>query len=169
MHYTSAEANKLLKQLKDEWDNLRLEEEQSCVFTAATVEKVDEVRPEYGFLEMQERLSAVEDKIRTVKHAMNLFNTSHTIPGTEITIDEALVLIPQLSAKKVKLAKMCNRLPKSRKRSAYGEKSNFIEYEYANYNIGEAKEMYDRISERLAALQLGLDKVNATELMKIEI
>ena len=169
MRYTSAEANKLLKQLKDEFDSLRAEEEQTCVFTAATVENVDDVRPEYGFLEMQDRLSELEDKIRTVKHAMNLFNSSRTIPGADVTIDEALVLIPQLSAKKAKLAKMSNRLTKSRKRTGYGEKSNFIEYEYANYNIGEAKEMYDRVSERLAFLQLGLDKVNATETMEINI
>jgi len=169
MQYTSAEANKLLKSLKEEYDAIRTNEEQTCTFVAATVENIEDVRPEYGFLETQDELSALEEKIRKVKHAMNLFNTSHVIPEVGITIDEALVLIPQLTAKKAKLEKMGNRLLKARKTSNYGMKSNFIEYEYANYNISQAKQMYAEVSAELSALQLGLDKINATEKMEIDV
>lgn len=167
MLYTSAEANKLLKLLRDDLESLRLEEEQTCTFVAATVEHPEDVRPEYNFEEMQQKIKEQEDKIRKVKHAMNLFNTTHTLPGSKTTIDEALVLIPQLTAKKAKLSKMCNRQPKARKRPAYGEKTNYIEYEYANYDIAEARSMYASVSDELAFLQLGLDKVNTTEEMDI--
>lgn len=169
MLYTSAEANKLLKKLMDDRDRLLLEEEQTSVFTAATFENVEDVRPEYGFLETQDALAEIERQIRLVKHAINQFNITHYIPDTGLTIDEALVKIPQLTARRLKLGKMCKRQPKARKKPSYGEKTNFIEYEYANYNVETATQAYNQACEQLSLLQLGLDKINSTVTMEIEI
>lgn len=170
MRYTSAEANKLLKSLEDERAQMCMMENQSSVFICAMQENPDEVRPEYGFLETQCEISVIESKIRKVKHAINVFNTTHEVPGFGMTIDQMLVFIPQLSARKRVLSGMAQRLPKARKQSRYGvEKSNFIEYEYANYNTEEARKYYRQISDYLSAAQVALDKLNHSVTMEIDI
>lgn len=169
MRYTSAEANKLLKSLEDERAKMCMKENQSSVFTCATQENPDEVRPEYGFLETQCEISEIESKIRKVKHAISVFNITHEVPGFGMTIDQMLVFIPQLSARKRVLSGMAERLPKARKQSRYGEKSNFIEYEYANYNTEEAGKYYRQISDYLSAAQVALDKLNHSDTMEIDI
>ena len=169
MRCTSAEANKLLKKLYEEREMLSREEAQASVFVAATVENVGDVRPAYSFDEMNERINGVEQKILKVKHAINVFNTTTEIDGFDMTIDEMLVFIPQLTAQKERLKTMSNRLPMQRKSQKYGEKSNFIEYEYANYNTEVALEMFKKISDVLVDAQLALDKVNTTKTMKIDI
>ncbi len=111
MKYTSAQANKLLKKLNDEYDLLLAEEAESSTFLAAMGEDPESVRPEYDYIETQKSLEELGNRIIKLKHAINLFNTSHTLPGFELTVDEALVYIPQLSKKVKKLAEMKARLP----------------------------------------------------------
>lgn len=170
MLYTSAEANKLLRQLQEERFSLEQKEGMSDTFVAATIENPEDVKPEYDFENMQSELKETDRKIRMVKHAINMFNMTHMIPEFDnMTIDEMLVYLPQLKKQKEKLNKMCNKLPKSRKSKMYGEKSNFIEYEYANYDIDLAKKYFNDVSEKLSNAQLALDKINAAETMEINI
>ena len=49
MKYTSAQANKLLKKLNDEYDLLLAEEAESSTFLAAMGEDPESVRPEYDY------------------------------------------------------------------------------------------------------------------------
>jgi hypothetical protein len=48
-----------------------------------------------------------------------VFNVTHTVPGFDMTIDQILVYIPQLTAKKIKLYEMKTKLPKTRDESTY--------------------------------------------------
>ena len=168
MRCTSAEANKLLKQLMDERDRLIRNESQTSRFVAATTEDIENVRPEYNFMEMQDKIREVEQKIRKVKHAINVFNTTHYVDGFGITIDEMLVYMPQLTARKSVLSAMCGKLPKERV-AHYGNKPNFIKYEYANYDISAVEKSYKQVSEMIARAQIELDKANSTETMDIDI
>ena len=77
MEYTSAEANKLLKKLNDMHQARLYEEEQCSTFLAAMGEEPESLRPEYDYTAAQEKLRELEEKIMTVKHAINLFNTTH--------------------------------------------------------------------------------------------
>ena len=90
MRYTSAEANKLLKRLQEEKSNLVCKEEISRVFVAATIEDVEQARPDYNYEEVQAGLVELDRKIRTVKHAINVFNTTHVVDGFDMTIDQLL-------------------------------------------------------------------------------
>ncbi len=54
----------------------------------------------------------MEAKIRKLKHAINIFNATQTVDGFDMTIDELLVYIPQLTKRKSKLLEMKSRLPK---------------------------------------------------------
>ena len=108
MKYTSAEAAKLLRSLNEERDNLLYAESQAKSFVAATTEELDSVRPAYDSKGTAAQLEAIEQKIRSVKHAINVFNTTHVVPGFDMTVDEVLVYIPQLTQRKSKLSQMAS-------------------------------------------------------------
>lgn len=167
MQYTSAEANKLLKRLTEARDALLSKEQQSKEFLASVGEDPETVRPAYDYAAVQAELAALEEKMRRVKHTISVFNTTHTVPGFDMTVDQLLVYIPQLSARKAKLALMADRLPKVREK-AYGA-SAIIDYNYANYDIALVSNDYAAVSELLSKAQTALDVLNSTEIMEIDI
>ena len=81
MKYTSSEANKLLKKLNSDYQNILFTESQSKTFLAATGEDPESVKPAYDFAKTQEEIKAITKKIRTVKHAINQFNTTTVVDG----------------------------------------------------------------------------------------
>lgn len=169
MKYTSAQANKLLKKFNDEYDLLLAEEAESSTFLAAMDEDPESVRPEYDYLETQKSLEELGNRIIKLKHAINLFNTSHTLPGFELTVDEALVYIPQLSKKVKKLAEMKARLPKARENQEYYSRTSIIDYRYINYDRKAVKDDYDRAFDELSALQTALDTLNNSVTLEIDL
>lgn len=160
MKMTSAEANKKLKQMNDEYAELLAKERQASVFNAAVGEDIESVRPEYDYEATQKRLKKLACDIRRLKHSINVFNTTTVIPDLNLTIDEALVFIPQLNNQKRKYAEMKSRLPKSRVPS-YGH-SGIIDYAVINYKLEDAELDYDTMSQMLTKLQTALDVVNNT-------
>lgn len=97
MRVTSAQAAKLLRQLNDELRALQLREGKTSTFVAAIQEDIESVRPAYNFKEMREAQAEVERKIRKLKHALNVFNTTTVVPDFDMTIDEMLIFLPQLN------------------------------------------------------------------------
>ena len=167
MKYTSAEAAKLLKALGEQHDMLVSLESRSSTFVAALSEDVESVRPDYDYEKTKLELDAIEGKMRKVKHAINVFNTTHRLPGFDLTIDEALVYMPQLSERKRRLCGMASVLPKVRERSM--GQSNIIDYRYTNYDPATAQVDMTAAGDQLARLQNALDIVNTTETMEIEL
>lgn len=104
----------------------------------------------------------LEKRVRKIKHAINTFNTTQLVPEFGITIDEMLVLIPQLSAKNKKLAKMAGRLQKQRAAEGQYMELNFIDYTYANYDVKAVKDDFKKVASELSKVQLALDFVNTT-------
>ncbi len=167
MKYTSAQANKLLIQLQEDRDELLSMENQSRVFIAATTEDIEAARPAYSYERTRDELNEIERKIRQVKHSISLFNLTHEVEGFGMTADQLLVYIPQLKQKKSKLGRMARRLPKTRQTPS--NRSNIIEYEYANYDIEQVKMDYLAACDELTRAQLALEKLNTTETMEIDI
>ena len=117
----------------------------------------------------QAQMEAVETKVRRVKHAINAFNHATVVPGFDMTIDEMLVYIPQLTEKKRRLSDMANRLPKERVNSGhYGNKS-IVEYQYANYDVAAAMADMVRVSDELARAQTALDAVNSSAQLEVDL
>lgn len=166
MKYTSAEANKLLRKWNDELSALQQKEARSCEFLAAVGEDPESVRPEYDYAATAAALIALETKIRALKHALNVFNSTTEVPEFGMTVDEMLVYIPQLTARKGKLLAMKSKLPKTRV-EGYG-RSNIIDYTYLNYDLAAVEADYDAVSEELSRAQLALDKVNQTAAFDFE-
>ena len=113
------------------------------------------------------KLAELEEKARIIKHAINLFNVSQPIDDSGMTIDQALVYIPQLSERKRKLAIM-RAVPKKKRSDSYAG-GNLIEYTYANYDIEQAELDYQAAGDELARVQNALDLVNSTVQFDIDI
>ena len=166
---TSAYAAKHLRKLNEQKEALLALEKKSRSFTAAIQEDAESVRPEYDYKAAQEAVVEIEAKIRKLKHTLNCFNSTCVIPEFDMTIDQMLVYIPQLTARKKKLDGMRGKLPKERVQESFGRGNNIIEYNYANYDIALAEADYNTVSDELARAQNALDTVNATVLFEADI
>ena len=169
MKITSAEANKLLRKINAEKASLLSKENSCSVFPAALEEDIESIRPEYDFAETTKELNHLNRKIRDIKHALNIFNSTTELPGTGMTIDQVLVELPMLNERLKTLSRMKDRLPKQRRQDAYGSRAMHIEYDIANYDNKEAAKEYEKVSERISSLQLALDLVNASETFEADI
>ncbi len=171
MQYTSSQAGKILRKLNDDHAALLKKEEMSKDFLVSFGENADSVRPEYDFLSTQKELEELERKIRIVKHALNMFNSQTLIPEFGITIDEMLVLIPQLSKRKQKLSAMKGKLPKMREQGVGGfsRVSAVVEYRYLNYEVAKVESEYEKVVELLAKAQMSLDMVNNSQVLEIDL
>ncbi|MBQ9156735.1 MAG: hypothetical protein IJ137_08140 [Eubacterium sp.] len=166
---TSAIAAKQLRKLNEQRDALLAREKKVKTFTAAIQEDVESVRPAYDFQATQDALTEFEEKIRNLKHTLNCFNSTYVIPEFNMTIDQMLIYIPQLTSRKKQLDGMRSKLPKERVQSTFGRGNNFIEYDYANYEISKAEEAYIAVSDKLAKAQNALDTANTTVLFEADI
>ena len=168
MKMTSAQAAKAAKKLNEEYNAILQKEKLSSTFLAASGEDADSLRPAYDYAETQEKLAAVEKRIRTLKHALNVFNSTHTVPGFDMTVDEMLVYIPQLTARVNKLSEMKARLPKMRVEDRYSRTTNIIDYTHTNYDIDAVSADYEKAADELARAQLALDSFNTTETFEVD-
>ena len=169
MKLTSQEAGKMLKKLNEKVQSLLLMEQKSCSFLASVGEDPETCRPDYDYASVQKEIQELELQVRRLRHALNVFNTTHVVPGFEMTIDEMLVYIPQLTKQKGKLDAMKSELPKSRVEPRYGSAQNFIDYKYLNYSVKTVEEDYERVSAELSKAQTALDLVNSTESFDIDL
>lgn len=158
MKVTSQEANKLLAKLNEDLNLLKSKENENCRFVAANSENKEDLRPDYNFMEMQNNQTILEGRIREIKHAINIFNSTTEVGDTGLTIDNVLVFLPQLTNKKCKLQNMISRKPFKR----IATNGNIIDYEYLNYDLDEAKKEYDAVANLLSNLQNELTKTNVT-------
>ena len=166
MKMTSAQVNKLIRQLSDELKAIEARETNTRSFVAATSENIESVRPEYDYAATQTAIIELENKIRKAKHALNVFNAATVIPEFDMTIDMMLVYLPQLTHRRNRLARMKDVLPKVRE-NKYD--ASFIDYRYANYDIDKANEDYLAADAELTRAQIALDLVNSTVEFELDI
>lgn len=165
-----AVANKELKQLEEEKEYWLNKEKVSCIYTAAINE--EPVIPDYNYIDFARKIEDLDNKAMVIKHAVNLANVTNCvqIDGKTYTIDQLLIRMAQLSARKKTLDNMRKQLPKSRVvHAAYSARSAVSEYQYTNFDVDLIKVEYERISKEIMELQVTLDRFNQTVEIEVEI
>lgn len=165
MQITSAGANKMLRMLEDDKQFLLAQEASAANYIVS--EGVEPVIPDYNYRKTAKMLVEIEAQIRTIKHALNVFNTTTMLEGMQITIDEALVKMAQLNQRKATLDAMRRRLDKERINN-FGH-SNMVEYSCINYDLTEVQDDYQNIAQQIMDLQLALDLTNQTRTFELEL
>lgn len=168
MKATSASANKMIRKLTEDKEFWLNKERSSCVYTVATEE--EPVIPDYSYPEVSAKIAEIDEKILSIRHALNVNNASNQIRVGErtMTVDMILIRMAQLNNRKFMLDKMRKREPKKRLEARqYSQKKTVIEYEYVNYDLEEVKADYEKTDAEIEALQLALDRYNQT--VEIEI
>lgn len=167
MKLTSAEANKMIRALRDQHRLLLMQEENVVSFIAATTENIEEVRPSYSYEETAAKFDEIERKIRKIKHALNVFNATTVVDGFDMTIDEMLVFLPQTSERLRKLEDMLAKPEKTRAQNT--GRTSIIEYEYLNYDLQKVQQDYDALLDLKNRALTALDVVNNTVPFEAEI
>ena len=168
MKVTSASANKMIRKLNEDKEFWLNKERNSSVYTVATEE--EPVIPDYSYPEVSGKIAEIDEKILSIRHALNVNNASNQIQVGErtMTVDMILIRMAQLNNRKYVLDTMRKREPKTRLEAhQYSQKKTAIEYEYINYDLDEVKADYEKTDAEIEALQLALDKYNQT--VEIEI
>lgn len=170
MKMTSAYASKMIKKLTEDKEYWHRKENESSTYIAAVDE--EPVIPDYDYATVAQTIADIDNKIVTIKHAINVNNTVNrvVVGEAELTIDEILIKMAQLSKRKLFLDAMRKKEPKTRINSGvYTSRKTAPEYEYVNYDIELVKEEYERIDSEIAAMQMALDKYNQTFEFEVEI
>ena len=117
MKYSSQKLGKILNRTEEELSSLCTQETDSKEFNAAVGENVESVRPVYSFSETQNKKELLHAKIRKIKHALNVYNVNTLVPEFDMTIDQMLIYIPQLTVLKRLYSAMKDKTPKKRAES----------------------------------------------------
>lgn len=163
---TSAAANKYLRALDEEKMYYRTLEGNASTYVLA--ENENQEAPEYDYQEISAKLEELDRKICVIKHAINLFNVNTRLQDFDMTIDQALVYLAQLSRRKERLDIMRKRQPKARINSGYG-RSSLIEYEYVNYDLEKVRQDYEKVRDEISGLQMALDYCNQTITFQVDV
>lgn len=156
---TSSAANKLLKKKEKELSDLLRDQENKSTFRCSLNEKVEDVRPtDYDLKDVLAKYISLQSDIRVIKHAINVFNTTATLPDFSplITVDQALILLPQLNEKYRIYNTLASNLPKERASVT----PTVIDYIMTNYDPATAKAVADDTYEKIQKVQTALDKLN---------
>ncbi len=164
MKMTSALACKLVAQLKSEKETYLTRESDSSTYTVAAGE--EPFVPTFDFEGNNALIAAIDEKVMRIKHALNLANATSSIEVGEKTysVDEILIRMAQLSARKTVYDEFRKRLPKERSSLTvrFASKRDAVEFVYANYDIAKAQAAFEQVEREIIALQLALDKHNQT-------
>lgn len=162
MKVTSAYAHKMIKTLEEEKDYWTNHEQEASTYTSLLNETP--LIPTYDYQEVSTKINAIDKQIRTIKHAINVVNTTGQLKVDEdlLCVDEILIEMAQLNQRKIILDQMRKQLPQTRITTSIGGRNAVSEYQYINYDQDLVKNDYDRISKRIMQLQMALDYHNQT-------
>ncbi len=165
---TSAYANKWIKSLEEEKAFLVNKEAESNTYIAAVNE--EPIIPDYDYAEVAAAIEQLDEKIASLKHALNLANATAkvSVNGTEMSVDKILIRMAQLNKRKSILDAMRKQLPKTRVDQRYTSRT-VPEYQYINYDLELIRQEYDRISRLLMDLQMALDLHNQTVQFEVDL
>ena len=167
MKLTSAAANKEIRALEEEKAHLLATENEVSTYILA-VDEIEEP-PAYDYAAVRLAVADLDRKVMKLRHALHVFNVETVLPESGLTIDEALIVMAQLNGEKYRLSLLRSMQPKQRVNDRYMSGSRQVEYKYANYDIQQAEADFQKVSDKIRALQMEIDFANQTEYFVVDL
>ena len=158
-------ANKVVKRLQSKHDEILSHERSVMQYSYYTSEAETPIIPEYDFVGTQNKLDEINSMIMTIKHDIRTANMKGILKNNpEMTIDEAILYLAFLNKKKGKLKNMANM---SSEQSFTRGGAQGSEVHKANFDIKEAKKVYNQVCNQIISIQDELNTYNILTQIKI--
>jgi len=165
MEMTLVEANKLVKKYQEALLQKRAEEKERSTYVASIQEDSESNRIDFVLSDYVNDFENIINDIKTLKHKINVYNSTIVLEDVHLTIDEALLLLPILNDEKKRFGTLAS-MPKKKRISDGRYSSSIIDYQYVNFDTNEAKVRYDSLVDYINKIQFSLDKINSTLLLE---
>lgn len=106
-----------------------------------------------------------------IKHAVNCSNVSTSLTlssGRVLTVDQALVVMAQLSQRKQQLDILAQASAQGAQQRPL-RRSGATEYTCINYDLADVRKAYEAISAEIMEIQMKLDQLNQTVTFDVEL
>jgi hypothetical protein len=158
---TISAAQKYVKQLQEELQQLRQKEARSLSFEYIDGQRTTKDIPEYSFAETQARVTEIIDTVARIKHAINSINV-------ENNIDVHLVRMAAINERLSEIQGLAGaQRIKSRLQNA-GQQLVKVVTELT-YDPLVAEAVFTSLSEEVRQIQLTIDTLNNTLSIEIDI
>lgn len=150
------EAIKLIKQLESEKENLIQYEDSYCRISYKEGE--NKIASDYNYNAMRNDIEALDLRIRTLRYKLAIANCSTIIDDFDISISEGLIMLAQLQNEKAQVESLAEKKQLSRCVTYNGA----VEYTECSYDVNTAKADVKIIRDKIAKLQVAIDRANLT-------
>jgi len=162
MKMCNAEIMKKVKLLEQSKNDILMQEER--IHQVTYQDEKDRFDYGYSFLQTREKVGQINAEVRKLKRLLNYSNATTKVPEFEMTLGECLVYLAQLNREMAVVSHMAEKVPTTT-RSTYG---GAVEYTVLNYEKGECQTRLNEIHNKIAKLQLAIDRTNLTNIIEVE-
>ncbi|MCH5156875.1 MAG: hypothetical protein J1G02_03240 [Clostridiales bacterium] len=163
MKMCHSEVIKYIKELESKKHVLLRHESSNCRYTYQ--EEDAKIVPEYSYAKTRKAVDLLDTKIRKLRHALAVANTTVMVDEFNVTLGEALVMLAQYQNKCELLEDMSSRQQISQ-RSSYSGK---MEITCCNYDVVTALKDYENLRLVINRLQVAIDRANLTNYVEVEV
>lgn len=161
MKMCNSEAMKAIKELEEKKKKIIYTENSRS--RVAFKEGETKVLTNYDYSETRKAISAIDEKIRTIKHALATCNCTAIVDDFNITIGEALVYLAQLNAEYSQLNNLSSFMKLSRRITPNG----VLEYTECLYDPEAVAKDLESLHSKICKLQVAIDRANLTNYIEV--
>lgn len=157
MKKCNAEIMKMIKDL--ETKKAKLLDYQNRNSTTSYLEKEKPIPSTYSYDETKKEIDELDKEIRRLRGILNYANVTTMIDEFNISVNEALIYLAQLTGRLDRLSLMVSRNKISR---VSLRNTNVAEYTVINYDLDTVKKDYQETRDLICKLQIAIDRSNLT-------
>lgn len=154
-------AMKMIKELEEQKRLLIEKEDENCIVSYKEGE--ERLPAGYDYDKMREEIRSVDGRVCSLRAVLAKANCTVTVEPFGITIGEALVMLAQLQAERGQIESLAGRKQVSRRITSNG----VVEYSECVYDVSRAAGDVKALREKIAELQMAIDRANLTNYVEI--
>lgn len=163
MRICHSEVIKCIKELEEKKNVLLNQERQRSIYNY--VDENAKIIPTYSYKKTREQVDKLDTKIRSLRHALAVANCTVKVDDFDITIGEALVMLAQWQSKCRVLEDLSDRQQLTQQVTYNGK----MQVTACNYDVEVANADYEALRNKIAKLQVAIDRANLTSFVDVEL